>query len=223
MKFPRPLRVFYSIIRAFFFFGLGVGICALYPEAPKKLRDMTFPKPPLPAPSPAQINEILSGSMALVEAQHTYYVHVSRNTKFAANIGELGSRNDEGGTVMVLSVWNASDAVPSPNPIHGYLFKILPLGTGPDSKDGFIVAAYPSDSQADQWKWPVLLSVVPDAKGGIIGMSSRDTWEIVDTTAATEIRDMLQRGKVTLEELGKFSPENFPASSLIENFRMEIR
>ena len=170
-----------------------------------------------------QINQVLSGSLSLLEAQHTYYVHVTRNIKFASKISELGSRDDKGGTVMVLEVWNASDAVAAPSPLHGYLFKSLPVTMGPDRKDGFVVATYPADEGNDGRKWPLFLSIVPDAKGGLIGMSSRATWEINDPAVATEIRALLNQSRINIGELERFSPENSPASLYVENFKKEAR
>ena len=124
---------------------------------------------------------------------------------------------------MVLDVWNASDAVATPSPLHGYLFKILQVSMGSDKKNGFAVAAYPADEQNDQWNWPFFLSFIPDAKGSILGMTSRDTWEIAGTAAAAEVRALIQSDEITLAELEKFSPENLKASSRIENFKKEVR
>lgn len=168
-------------------------------------------------PKPNQINEVLSGSLALIEAQHTYYVHVTRNTRFALNVKELGSVNDKGGTVMVQKVWNASDAVPNPIPVQGYLFKCMPLVGGPEKKDGFAVIAYP----AEALNWPLYISIIPDAKGGLVSMSSGDTWEIEDELAAKEIRAQLQHGKLNMADLSRYSPKNFPKSYLIANFKKE--
>lgn len=168
-------------------------------------------------PTLEQINEVLTGSLSLVEAQFTYYVHVTRNTKFAPNIRELGlgfGFENPGGTVMVIEVWNASDAKEPPSPLHGYLFKCLPVSIAPEKKDGFLVAAYPAEKGS---KWPTYLSIVPDAKGGLIGISARDTWEIKDSD--DEIRALLQRSDLALSDLEKFSPERSPKSCLIEIFK----
>ena len=230
MKFPRLLRISNLLIYALFY-GLGIVTSAMYPEVPKQIGrliqtngtaqkpETLLPPPPPPMPTLNQINEVLSGSLALVEAQHTYYVHVTHNTRFAANVKELGSVNDKGGTVMVQKVWNASDAVREPTPVNGYLFKCLPVVVGPDKKDGFAVAAYP----AEPMNWPLYLSIIPDAKAGMIGMSSGDTWEIEDETAAKEIRSMLQHGKLNMADLARFSPETFRKSYLLANFKKEAR
>lgn len=211
--------------------GLAIGVvfCARFPEFSEKVAMILFPggaddtDDEVTPPTVEQINQVLSGSLALVEAQHTYYVHVTRNAEFAPNIRELGSRDDKGGTVMVLEVWNASDAVAAPSPLHGYLFKSLPVTMGPDRKDGFVVAAYPADEGSDGRKWPLFLSIVPDAKGGLIGMSSRATWEINDPAVATEIRALLNQSRLSIGELERFSPENSPASLYVENFKKEAR
>jgi hypothetical protein len=223
MKFPRFLRVT-SLLAYAIFFGLGVVLCAFHPEIPKKVMDFIHPPVPQPPPKPTlnQINEVLSGSLALVEAQHTYYVHVMHNTKFAANIRELGSRDEKGGTVMVHAVWNASDAAPKPTPINGYIFKSLPVIIGPDKNDGLVICAYPADQRAEVLNWPLFLSIIPDAKGGLISMSSADTWEVEDPVAAKEIRALLQRDKLASADLTKFSPTNSPKSFLIENFKKAI-
>lgn len=226
MKFPTILRVQNLLLVAI---GLATGIvlCAVFPAISQQARkwinkEVESPKMIKP-PTVEQINEVLSGSQALVEAQHTYYVHVTRNGKFAADVRELGYRDFKGGTVMVSEVWNASDAVPNPTPVHGYLFKVLPIAQEAGKKDGFAVVAHPADKSVGGRGWPVFLSIVPDAKGGIIGMTSRDTWEIEDAAAAAEIRGLLQRSRVNAGELERFSPENFTKSYLIENFKKEIR
>jgi len=229
MKFPRLLRVSNLIINAIFF-SLGILVSCVYPEVPKQVTrwlpsNLSFqPKPsqpPTPPPMPKldQINEVLSGSLALVEAQHTYYVHVTRNTRFALNVKELGSVNDKGGTVMVQKVWNASDAVQNPIPVQGYLFKCMPV-VGPEKKDGFAVIAYPAEAM----NWPLYISIIPDAKGGLVSMSSGDTWEIEDELAAKEIRAQLQHGKLNMADLSRYSPDNkIRKSYLIANFKKESR
>lgn len=210
--------------------ALGIFICVKIPKIPAKLATVSFPQteedeppPPPPPPSPEQINEVLSGSLALVEAQHTYYVHVTGNGRFAESVRELGPRDESGGTVMVLDVYNASDAVATPSPIHGYLFKILHVTRGADKKNGFVIVAYPADNQNDGQGWPIFLSFIPDAKGNLIGMQSRETWEIGDANASAKIRSLLQSSEMTLGELEKFSPENLANSSRIESFKKEIR
>ncbi|MBE2281978.1 MAG: hypothetical protein IAE77_00805 [Prosthecobacter sp.] len=232
MKFPRLLRISNLIINAIFF-SLGILVSCVYPEVPKRVTGWLpsnlqpppkrpakpKPPPPPPIPKPNQINEVLSGSLALVEAQHTYYVHVTRNTRFALNVKELGSVNDKGGTVMVQKVWNASDAVQNPIPVQGYLFKCMPVVGGPEKKDGFAVIAYP----AEVLNWPLYISIIPDAKGGLVTMSSGDTWEIEDELAAKEIRAQLQHGKLNMADLARYSPENFPKSYRIANFKKESR
>ena len=229
MKFPKLLRVQNLFLVAI---GLATGIvlCAVFPSISNQVREWIYGQGGggggggrIKSPTVEQINQVLSGSQALVEAQHTYYVHVTRNGKFASDVRELGYRDLKGGTVMVSEVWNASDAVPNPTPVHGYLFKVLPVAQEAGKKDGFAVVAHPADKSVGGPGWPVFLSIVPDAKGGIIGMTSRDTWEIEDAAAAAEIRGLLQRSRVNAGELEKFSPENFTKSYLIENFKKEIR
>lgn len=227
MKFPKILRVQNLLLVAI---GLAAGIvlCAGFPVISNQVRnwikgeDLLHP-PKVTPPTVEQINQVLSGSQALVEAQHTYYVHVTRNGKFAADVRELGYRDFKGGTVMVSEVWNASDAVPNPTPVHGYLFKILPVAQEAGKKDGFAVVAHPADKRVGGRGWPIFLSIVPDAKGGIIGMASRDTWEIEDPTAIAEIRGLIQGSRVNASDLEKFSPEDFTKSYRIENFKKEIR
>jgi hypothetical protein len=224
MRFPKILRVQNLLLVAI---GLAAGIvlCAVFPTISIQVGKWINKKvePPPPPPTVEQINQVLSGSQALVEAQYTYYVHVTRNGKFAADTRELGYRDFKGGTVMVSEVWNGSDAVPNPTPVHGYLFKVLPVAQEAGKKDGFAVVAHPADKSVGGRGWPFFLSIVPDAKGGIIGMTSRDTWEIEDAAAAAEIRSLLQRSRVNAGELDRFSPENFTKSYLIENFKKEIR
>jgi hypothetical protein len=200
--------------------AIGVALCAAFPKIPAKVAEMINDEDSIiehDPPTLEQINEVLTGSLSLVEAQFTYYVHVTRNTKFAPNIRELGlgfGFENPGGTVMVLDVWNASDAIERPSPLHGYLFKCLPVAIAPEKKNGFLVAAYPAEKGSE---WPLYVSIIPDARGGLIGMSSRDTWEIEDTD--DEIRAMLQRSDLALSDLEKFSPERSPKSRLIEIFK----
>ncbi len=170
-----------------------------------------------------QIHEILKSSKAFVEAQHTYYVHVTRSERFAKNVKELGSREESGGVVMVMRAWNASDAVENPVTIHGYVFKSLLLAREEGQKDGFVIAAYPQDDKASPKIRPIFLSVIPDAKGGIIGMSSRDTWEIKDTSAVGKIRAMLRTERLTSSDLERFSPDKLHNSDLIEGFEKKTQ
>jgi len=229
MKFITLLLVFAAGI------AVGVLLSAKYREIPTEVAKFLFSEevPPgdedmekdrtekIAPPTLEQINEILSGSRALVESQHAYYVHVTRNGKFAENVRELGSRKESGGTVMVLDVWNASDAVAAPAPLHGYLFKILQVSVGSEKKKGFVVFAYPADERNDGPDWPLFTSFIPDAKGGFLGMTSRDTWEIGDTAAAAKIRALLQRSEISLADLKEFSPEKLATSIRIENFKKE--
>lgn len=173
------------------------------------------------SPTPIELNEVLSGSLALVEAQHTYYVHMMGNSRFATNVHELGPQENTDGAIMVRSVFNASDAVPTPSPVHGYLFKIIPFINDPNQKDGFVVLAYPADASHDSQGWPIFVSIIPNAKGGIFGMAARDTWEINDMKAAKELRALLGRKKLSMKDLEKFSHENFPNSQLIKSFKIK--
>jgi len=218
MKFPRLLRVINLLLYALSF-GLGIVVSAYHPEIPQKAKALiegegggppkppAQPKPPTPPkmPTTEQCNEVLSGSLALVEAQYTYYVHVTHNTKFAGSIKELGSVDDpKGGTVMVPPVWNASDAVSKPKPIQGYFFQCMPVVRAEGEKEGFAVLAYP----AKELTWPLFLSIIPDVKGGLLGISAYDTWEIQDVNAAKEIRALSQKGRLNMTDLDKYSPEH---------------
>ncbi|WP_395739850.1 hypothetical protein [Prosthecobacter sp.] len=230
MKFPRILRVSSLVLYAIFF-GLGVLASALRPELPRQVGrwinapDPTGgPKDPLPPPPPPrptldQYNEVLSDSLALVEAQHTFYVHVTHNTRFAVNVKELGSVNEKGGTVMVQKAYNASDAVDEPIAVHGYLFTCRPVVYGPEKKDGFAVLAFPEKDL----KWPHYLSIIPDARGGLPAMSSSDTWEIEDADAAQKLRELFQQNKVMMTDLAHYSPESHRGSFLISNFKKDSR
>lgn len=232
MKVPKIFRVQYFFILAV---GVTIGLVLAtgYPEIPKRIAIILFPKPEAPPspPTPSrptleQLNAVISGSLALIESQYTYYVHVTRNTQFAPNIRELGlgfGPENRDGTVMVLEVWQASDAVTKPSPLHGYLFKSLLVSMGPDKKDGFVIAAYPAENGNDAGEWPLYLSAVPDAKGGLFGMTSHGTWEIVDAAATEEIRVLLQRGKIAIGDLDKYSPENLPKSFPIANFKKDVQ
>jgi hypothetical protein len=228
LKFPRFLRV-PNLIAAAALIGVGIGIAAAFPEIPAKARSICFEAFPLseppPPPTSAQVNRILSGSLALVEAQHTYYAHVTRNTRFAASVRELGLRGDKGGVVMVREVWEASDAVSLPTPLHGYLFKILLLENGSAEKDGFIVAAYPDEKHTVRdCNRPVFLSIVPNAKGGLIGMSTAETWEIEDPKLAAAARELvISNTRVSGANLAKFNPKTAEKSFLLENFKKENR
>lgn len=204
-------------------FGLGVVACVYDPELPVKVGEAigrdTKPKAlPPPVPSVAELNQVLDNSLALVEAQHTYYVHITRNKKFATSIRELGPRTDKNGAVMAMDVWNASDAVSQAAPIHGYLFKILPVTIAAGQQPGFAIVAYP---KVQENPWPLFLSVIPDAKGGMISMAASDTWEINDPAAGKSLRALFQRSDLTLQDLDKFSPDKSPTSVLISNFKKD--
>lgn len=177
------------------------------------------PPPPPPPPSTKQINEILSGSLALVEAQHTFYTHVKLSERFAESVSELRFHRDQG-TVMVSVVWHASDAVPDPVPVEGYLYSSKLMTRNEGEKDGFVVTAFPAAERRDQEDgWSVFLSIVPNSDGGIIGMSSRETWEIADPEAAAVIRSLFSRDKVSQADLEAWSPDRFPTSTRIKNFQ----
>jgi hypothetical protein len=230
MKFPRILRVS-SLLLYMLFFCLGVLASALRPELPRQVRcwinapqpleapgHSTVPPPPPPRPTLDQYNEVLSDSLALVEAQHTFYVHVTHNTRFAANVKELGSVNEKGGTVMVQKAYNASDAVEEPRAVHGYLFKCRPVVFGPEKKEGFAVLAFPEKNL----KWPHYLSIISDARGGLPAMSSSDTWEIEDIDAAQKLRDLFLHDTVNMADLAHYSPKSHLKSFLISNFKKEV-
>ena len=169
-------------------------------------------------PSIQQINEILSGSLALVEAQHAFYTHVKLSERYAGSVSELRFHKDQG-TVMVSAVWHASDAVPEPVPVHGYLYTSRLMTRNEGEKDGFVITAFPADQRRDQRDgWPVFLSIVPNSDGGIIGMSSRETWEIANPDAAVAIRSLFSRTKVSQADLAPWSPDHYPASTRIKNF-----
>ena len=167
--------------------------------------------PAAPAPlTDAQINEVLSGSRALAEAQHTYRVHVMHGQNFAPTIRDLGSAHEsKGGTVMVHGVWGASDAVPTPTPLHSYQYTMAPFSQGAGTSGAAILA---HSSQG-----PSYLSLLHDTKGGMVGMSAAPTWE-VKPESAPAIKELFQRGGVSAEDLAPFSPEKMPGNRLIENF-----
>jgi hypothetical protein len=223
MKFSKLLQTS-NVLLYILFFSMGILLCAYNPAIPKYVGILFIqqpqpppPPPPLP-PTVNEINEVLSGSLALVEAQHTYYVHVTHNTKFAENIREMGFVNGEkGGVVMVEQVWNASDAVSNPIPLHGYFFQCVSVARGPEIKDGLVVLAYP----AKEAHWPLYLSIIPDVKGGLIGISAKETWEVNDAAAAKEIRALSQKGRLSMKDLEKYSPVHFPKNLLIENFKKQ--
>jgi hypothetical protein len=52
----------------------------------------------------------------------------------------------------------------------------------------------------------------------MIGMTSAPTWEVAADKAA-ELRELLRRGDISMDDLMKFSPEKMPSNRLIENFR----
>lgn len=229
MKFPRILRIGNLLLYALFF-TLGVIVSALHPEVPGQVMvwinasqtpgqsNSTVMPPPLPPrPTIGQYNEVLSDSLALVEAQHTFYVHVMHNERFAVNVKEMGSVKEKGGIVMVQSAYNASDAVKKPRAVHGYLFKCRPVVRGPDKKDGFAVLAFPEKES----KWPLYLTIVADAVGGLPAMSSADTWEIEDEAAAKDLPALFEHDSLNLTDLGTYSPEKLGKSYLIKNFKKE--
>lgn len=143
------------------------------------------------------MRKILSGMLALVEAQHTYYVHVTHNTKFAADMRELGSNDEGGGTVMLPDVWNANADAPR-TPLAGYYLHVLPYVNGPAEKDGFAVGAVAAQERAADGVLPVFLTVVRSAKGGMLGMCSTDTWMVRDPELILRLRAML-RGRARLD------------------------
>ncbi len=158
---------------------------------------------------------VLSGMLALVEAQHTYYVHVTRNTKFAANIRELGFRDDKGGTVMVLDVWNANDDAPIA-PLEGYYIKVLPFANGPGEKDGFAVAAIATQDGKDL---PAFLTIVKSVQGGIVGMCMADTWGIRDSDLIQKLRALLRNSqKLDSRNVALFIPSQSNRTLIFENF-----
>lgn len=193
----------------------GVVLCVFLKKEP------ATPPPPRhdPPPNTEQINEVLSGSLALVEAQHTFYTHVKLSERFAGSVSELRFHKDQG-TVMVHDVWHASDAVPEPVPVQGYLYSSKLMSRDEGEKDGFVISAFPAEERHDQQDgWPVFLSIVPNSDGGIIGMSFRETWEIADPEAAAAIRALFTGDKVSWAELETWSPEYFEGSTKIENFQ----
>ncbi len=186
--------------------GAGALVGGLLPQTTTQV---AAPAPPVPtaqqALTPQQINEILSGSLSLAEAQHTYYTHVSKG-QFAPNIKALGSVDDKGGTVMVHRTWNASDAVPKPVPVHGYTYTLAPVAAG---KEGVAIVAHAPQG-------PSYLSWLKDLKGGMIGATSAPTWE-VPADHSSKLLELLRRN-ATGEDLSQFSPEKMPGTRLLENF-----
>lgn len=182
------------------------------PNPPPVPEALTPPSPP----TTVQINRVLDGALALVEAQHTYYTHVKRGEKFAESVKELGFRRDQG-AVQISEVWNAStDAVPVIVPIEGYVYTCKLMTRNAGEKDGFVIAAFPQDEKLE---WPYFLSIVPNAEGSVIGMSSRDTWEIKDSAAAAQIRPLFKQERVVQATLNQWSPASFPATTTIKNFK----
>jgi hypothetical protein len=181
--------------------------------------------PPETGLSHDKTQKILSGMLALVEAQHTYYVHVTHSTKFAANISELGCRNEKGGTVMVLAVWNANADAPK-IPLEGYFFKLLPFANGPGEKDGFAVAAVAAVATQEKEEGrslPIFLTIVKSVKGGISGMSLTDTWGIRDLDLIKKMRAFLWGNpKLDAETASLFMPSTSNRTQTFSNFSPEV-
>ncbi|WP_395739853.1 hypothetical protein [Prosthecobacter sp.] len=136
---------------------------------------------------------VLSGMLALVEAQHTFCVHIMHGDRFARNIRELGSGAEPGGTLMLRDVWNA-DADALQAPLEGWCFQVRPLATNVTGrKDGFAVAAFPAPrTEAAGVHSPIFLTLVPSAQGGLPAMLAADTWEVRDTPLVKRLRDALR-------------------------------
>jgi hypothetical protein len=180
--------------------------------------------PPLTSspPTTGQINRILTGVLALVEAQHSYYAYVAKGKNFAPTVRELGWVFDKGGLVTWRESWDASDAVQNPKPVHGYLYKILPIGNGPDAKAGFVVASYPAENRVGTL--PVYLSIIPNAQNGMLGMTTRNTWELADPELSKAARDFVTKNSsIPVAVLDKFDPKNAANVNLIVAFKKEER
>jgi hypothetical protein len=137
--------------------------------------------------SQAGRQRVLSGMLALVEAQHTFYVHIMHGSRFARNIRELGSGAEPGGTVMLRDVWNA-DAEALHAPLEGWCFQVLPCANATGGQDGFAVAAFPAPgTEAAGVHLPVFLALVPSAQGGLPAMLAADTWEVRDAPLAKNL------------------------------------
>jgi hypothetical protein len=162
-----------------------------------------------------EMQKVLSGMLALVEAQHTYYVHVTHNTKFATDIRELGSVDEPGGTVIVREVWNANADSPK-SPLAGYYFKILPYANNSGEKDGFAVVAVAGQTDATL---PAFLTVVNSAKGGILGMCSADTWMVRDMSLLKQLRKVLQeQAKLDAATVSPYAPSASNRTRLVSQF-----
>lgn len=148
--------------------------------------------------SQAGRQRVLSGMLALIEAQHTFYVHIMRGGRFARNIRELGSGAEPGGTVMLREVWDA-DAEALRAPLEGWCFQVLPCANASGGQEGFAVAAFPAPgTEAAGVRPPVFLTSVPSAQGGLPAILSAPIWEVRDVPLAKKLRAAL-RAKTCLD------------------------
>lgn len=170
-----------------------------------------------PPPSEEGLREVVeTGMLSLVEAQHTFYMHVKQRERFAENMREMGCREDENfGSVLVMDVWHA-DYDNQKTPFHGYWFKVVQVDSSdPAGKKGFAIVAVPAANNAPGW--PVFITHIRNAKGGIFEMRAADTWRIEDAALISRLRGLLGKTSLAPDDLQPFSPENGTTKTIKEH------
>ena len=177
---------------------------------------------PISGSTDQQINEVLTGMRALVEAQQRFNDIIVTGDRFATNMTELGFggtafdvRKDDGGCVMVKDVWNANADRDDATPFHGYRYTVRAVVSN-EAARGFAVVAAP-----DAENKPAFITYVPTPKGGIFSMLLHPTWKL-DTA---EIHDDLTalfsaQGLVSFDALVKFKPTDSDLGSVLEGFQV---
>lgn len=184
-----------------------IGCCIMLPPA----------RPPDQLPPPNLKEVVETGMLSLVEAQHGFYTHVKLRERFAENMFEMGNREQGSvGMVLVMGVWNA-DYDGKKTPFHGYLFKVMAVeNENPEDKKGFAVIATPANWEKG---WPIFITHIKNASGGMFTMRAADTWLIEDPELIATMRKMLGKKYLTLVDLLPFSSEK-GATETIKGFKL---